>query len=105
MSKFCHCHCGFRSHLKSLKAGKLGFLGALLFGLHFLFHVVECLVLPAVLVGLGGHFTEAPAVALEQTQTAPALAPLPSFASRTPTLPCPALSETLLAAPSSSPAS
>lgn len=105
MSKLCSCHCGFKSHLKSLKAGKLGFLGALFFGLHFLFHVVECLVLPAVLVGLGGHFTEAPVVALEQTQTAPAPAPLPSFASHTPTLPCPALSETLLAPPSSSPAS
>lgn len=101
MSKLCHCHCGFKSHLKSLKAGKLGFLGALLFGLHFLFHVVECLVLPAVLVGLGGHFTEAPAVALEQTQTAPAPAPLPSLTSYTPALPCPALSETLLAPPTS----
>lgn len=58
-------------------------------------------MLPAVLVGIGGRFTETPAVALEQTQTAPALAPLPSFASHTPTLPCPALSETLLVPPAS----
>ena len=98
MSKLCHCHCGFKAHLKSLKAGKLGFFGVLLLVLHFLFHVVECLVLPAVLVGLGGHFTEAPAVALEQTQTAPAT-PLPSLTSHTPTLLCPALSETLLVPP------
>ena len=99
MSKLCHCHCGFKAHLKTLKAGKLGFLGILLFGLHFLFHVVECLVLPAVLVGLGGHFTEAPAAALEQPQTAPTTVPLPSLTSHTPTLPCPDLSETLLVPP------
>lgn len=49
------CHCGLKGHLKKLRAKKLGALGAVLMGLHILWHVVECLVLPAVLVALGGH--------------------------------------------------
>lgn len=32
-------------------------------GLHVLFHVVECLVLPAMLVALGGHAVEEQAAA------------------------------------------
>ncbi len=31
--------------------------------LHLLFHVAECLILPSLLVGLGGHLTEEPVAA------------------------------------------
>lgn len=68
MFKAHYCHCGFKAHVAALRAKKLGFLGIIFFCLHFLFHVVECLVLPAVLVGLGGHFSETPAVAIESGQ-------------------------------------
>jgi len=40
-----------------------GVFGVALMGLHILFHVVECLVLPAILVALGGHAVEERAVA------------------------------------------
>lgn len=33
-------------------------------GLHILFHVVECLVLPAVFIALGGHAVEEQAAAM-----------------------------------------
>lgn len=58
-----HCHCGFREHLKSFRAKKLGLVGGIFFVLHLLFHVVECLLLPSILVGLGGHLAEEPAAA------------------------------------------
>ncbi len=41
--------------------------------LHVLFHVVECLVLPAALVALGGHAVEEDAAAVsESVMTVPA---------------------------------
>lgn len=49
------CHCGLKGHLKKFRAKKLGALGVILMGLHILWHVVECLILPAVLVALGGQ--------------------------------------------------
>ena len=49
------CHCGLKGHLKKFRAKKLGALGVVLMGLHILWHAVECLVLPAVLVALGGQ--------------------------------------------------
>lgn len=36
-------------------------------GLHILLHVVECLVLPAMLVGLSGHAAEESAMATESS--------------------------------------
>lgn len=60
-----HCHCGFREHFKSLHFKKLGFAGGVFLVLHLLFHVVECLVLPSILVGLGGHLAEETAVATD----------------------------------------
>lgn len=35
------------------------------FVLHLLFHVVECLIIPSILVGLGGHLTEDSAAAID----------------------------------------
>ena len=33
--------------------------------LHLLFHVAECLILPSILVGLGGHLSEESAAAMD----------------------------------------
>ena len=60
-----HCHCGFRDHLKRFRAKKLGLAGGIFLVLHLLFHVAECLILPSILVGLGGHLAEEPAVATD----------------------------------------
>ncbi len=58
-----HCHCGFREHFKLFRVKKLGLAGGIFLILHLLFHLVECLVLPSILVGLGGHLAEESAVA------------------------------------------
>lgn len=58
-----HCHCGFREHFKSIRVKKLGLAGGIFLVLHLLFHVVECLILPSILVGLGGHLAEESAAA------------------------------------------
>lgn len=50
-----HCHCDLHAQFKKFRAKKLGLLGAALMVGHILFHVVECLVLPAILVGFSGH--------------------------------------------------
>lgn len=60
-----HCHCGFREHLRSFRVKKLGLAGGIFLVLHLLFHVVECLILPSILVGLGGHLAEESAAALD----------------------------------------
>lgn len=44
---------------------KFGILGAVLMGAHVLFHVVECLVLPTVIVALSGHAVEEQAAAAD----------------------------------------
>ena len=49
------CRCGLREHFLHFRAKRLGVLGIFLMVAHILFHVVECLVLPAVLVGLGSQ--------------------------------------------------
>lgn len=65
-----HCHCGFHRRLLRWRAGKkLGLLGVTLFTLHFLFHVVECLILPAILVGLHGQVTGNQALAASPEET------------------------------------
>lgn len=59
-----HCHCGFREHFQRKRFRKLGWLGVAFMVLHLLFHVVECLLLPSLLVAFGGHLHEEPAAAL-----------------------------------------
>lgn len=44
---------------------KLGFAGGVFLVLHLLFHVAECLILPSILVGLGGHLSEESAAATD----------------------------------------
>lgn len=50
-----HCHCGFERSLERLRAktGKrLGMLGATFMVLHLFFHVVECIIVPAILLSI-----------------------------------------------------
>jgi len=54
-----HCHCGLKEQLKKFKAGKLGLLGGVLIVGHLLFHVAECLIIPAIIVALSHHEVEA----------------------------------------------
>lgn len=49
------CHCGLKEHFCHFRARKLGALGLVLMGIHIIFHIVECLVLPAILIGLSGQ--------------------------------------------------
>lgn len=53
------CHCGLKEHFLHFRAKRLGIFGIFLMGLHILFHIVECLVLPALLVGLGNQVNTA----------------------------------------------
>lgn len=62
-----HCHCGLEKHLERFRLKKFGVAGAILMILHILFHVVECLVLPAALVALGGHAVEEDAAAVSES--------------------------------------
>lgn len=53
------CHCGFEKHLAKFRRGrKLGILGAVLISLHILWHVAECLILPAIFVAFSHHHQE-----------------------------------------------
>ncbi len=54
-----HCHCGLDGQIRKLRAGKLGILGGILLIGHLLFHVAECLVLPALLMAFSGKSAEA----------------------------------------------
>ena len=66
-----HCsHCHSRLHRKFFSAKRFGAIGAALVVLHLGFHMVELLILPAVLLVAGGHATEEPA----QAKSEPALA-------------------------------
>lgn len=53
------CHCGLSKHLKHFRAKKLGIVGVILMLVHILFHVVECLILPAIIVGVTEQATSA----------------------------------------------
>lgn len=44
---------------------RVGVLGVTLMVLHILFHVVECLILPSILVAFGGHIAEENVLAAE----------------------------------------
>lgn len=50
-----------------MRLKKLGALGVILMGLHILFHVVECLLLPSLLVAFGGRLAVEDAAATNQT--------------------------------------
>lgn len=63
-----HCHCGLKSHFHSLKAKKLGLVGVILIVLHVLFHVVECLIVPALFVAFSGHSDDSSATAAESSE-------------------------------------
>lgn len=65
-----HCHCGLREHFASLRLKKLGALGAVLMILHLLFHVVECLLVPAILVAIHQQSVQAEAAARPVTAEA-----------------------------------
>ncbi len=52
------CHCGLKEQLKKFRAGKLGVLGGILIVGHLLFHVAECLVIPAIIIAFGGNAAE-----------------------------------------------
>ena len=52
-----HCHWGLHSQIKKLRAGKLGLLGGVLIVGHLLFHVAECLILPAIIMAINGDNT------------------------------------------------
>lgn len=58
------CHCGLEAHRQCFLAKKFGLFGAVLMGLHILFHVLECLLLPGILVAFGGHAVEENATAI-----------------------------------------
>lgn len=65
-----HCHCGFAEKSKKFKAGKLGWLGGVFVVLHLLYHVAECIILPAVLIALHSNQTEATELSPAEVQTA-----------------------------------
>ncbi len=54
-----HCHCGFSEKCQKFRAGKLGLLGGVLVVLHLLYHIAECLVLPAIFIAINGNSAEA----------------------------------------------
>lgn len=63
------CHCGFEKRHHLAKGKRLGLLGASLMVLHLLYHVAECLILPAIFMAWSGHHSE-PAVAASDETTA-----------------------------------
>ncbi len=54
-----HCCCHFKEQLSKFKAGKLGLFGGFLIIAHLLFHVAECLILPAAFVAFHHRDVEA----------------------------------------------
>lgn len=53
-----HCHCGFKKRHQLARGKKLGALGVAFMILHLLYHVAECLILPAVFMAWSGHSAE-----------------------------------------------
>ncbi len=45
-----HCHCGLEKTLERFHAKRFGIVGLVLIIGHLLFHVAECLVIPALIV-------------------------------------------------------
>jgi cell division protein FtsX len=61
-----HCHCGFKKHHDLSKGKRLGALGVTFMILHLLYHVAECLILPAVFMAFSNHHDDT-AVAVSET--------------------------------------
>ena len=72
MQKRQHCHCGLSDQFHKFRAKKLGLVGAALLVGHLLFHVVECLILPVIIVGFSSHHEQSTAKA-ESSNEASAL--------------------------------
>lgn len=62
-----HCHCGFEKHRHLAKGKRLGALGIAFMVLHLLYHVAECLILPAVFMAFSNHSSDAASAASEDT--------------------------------------
>lgn len=62
-----HCHCGFKKHRDLSKGKRLGALGVTFMVLHLLYHVAECLILPAVFMAFSNHHDDT-AVAVSETE-------------------------------------
>ena len=59
-----HCqHCRIEKRFHLFRAKRVGLLGAILMGLHLLFHVFELLILPSAFMLFSGHLAEEPATA------------------------------------------
>lgn len=61
-----NCHCGLEKHRQHFLAKKFGLLGTVLMSLHILFHILECLLLPGILMAFGGHAVEENATAISE---------------------------------------
>lgn len=59
------CHCGFKKHFAASSLKSLGLGGGILFVLHLLFHVAECLVFPTILAFFSSAAGRKPAVAID----------------------------------------
>lgn len=62
-----HCHCGFKKHHDLSKGKRLGALGVTFMILHLLYHVAECLILPAVFMAFSNHHDDT-AVAVSEPE-------------------------------------
>lgn len=58
---------------------RFGMLGVVLMGLHILFHVIECLVLPSIFVALSSHLSEEQAMAANNDSEVVVNAGMPSY--------------------------
>lgn len=64
-----HCaKCRFEKHLRFFTIKKAGLLGVILMVAHLVFHIVELLILPAILVAFSSHATEEPVMAATKTE-------------------------------------
>ena len=62
-----HCHCGFEKRHQLSKGKRLGALGATFMILHLLYHVAECLILPAVFMAFSNHSADEAIAATDDT--------------------------------------
>lgn len=67
------CHCGLGEKIHQFKAGKLGLFGGILIVLHLLFHVAECLVIPALIVAFRGETVATSEITENDTVETPSL--------------------------------
>lgn len=74
------CHCGLHEHLKT-GSKRLGLAGGVLFILHLLWHIAECLIIPALFTAVthvvNAESLESPSVTIIQESSTTLLAPSP----------------------------